>query len=239
MNKALEIQELAIAIAAKNLNPGVFNPDFLKYTGIVPKDWELAKPPVYSNGVAQILFSNGLAIFAQPNQIALVESIGNKQLEEVTVAKIASHLVEKVSEVEYQAVGINPRGFVSFDSPTGAEQYICNQLLSPGSWQEFSQGKMNAALQLTYPLDRGQLNLSINQATIQFPNQKIPAILFSGNFNYPLSGESPIERSQDLQQLLQRWEESFTTFHNLLLEKFLPLADRPTSVTVLSPILAS
>ncbi|WP_228059627.1 hypothetical protein [Plectonema radiosum] len=45
VNKKLELQELvmpaaggAIAIAAKNLNPTVLNPDFLKCTGIIPTD---------------------------------------------------------------------------------------------------------------------------------------------------------------------------------------------------------
>jgi hypothetical protein len=65
----LQIQELAIAIIAKNINPTVLNTDFLKYTGVIPSDWELERSPVYANGVAQIIFSNGLAIVAQPNRI--------------------------------------------------------------------------------------------------------------------------------------------------------------------------
>ncbi|WP_293028917.1 hypothetical protein [Moorena sp. SIO3I8] len=37
MNKKLDLQELAIAIATKNINPTVFNPGFLKYTRPVRK----------------------------------------------------------------------------------------------------------------------------------------------------------------------------------------------------------
>jgi len=40
MNPNLQLQELAISIKAKDLNPTVINPDFLKYTGIVPNEWE-------------------------------------------------------------------------------------------------------------------------------------------------------------------------------------------------------
>lgn len=239
MNKALKIQELAIILTAKNLNPTILNPDFLKYTGIVPADWELAKKPVYTNGVVKILFNNGLGIFAQPNQITLAEILGNKSLTELALATIARKLAEKLSQVEYQAVGINPKGFVTFDSSTAAYQYICHQLLSPGSWQDFGEEKMSAALQLAYPLQRGQLILSINQANIQFSEQIVPVILFSGNCNYRLAGDSPAERSQNLHQLLENWQESVTTFQKLVEEKFLPLANQPATIPVLTPVAIS
>jgi hypothetical protein len=222
MSKGLQIQELAIAITAKNLNPTVINPDFFKYAGIVPADWELAKQPVYTNTLVQILFNNGLGIIAQPNRITIAEVIGAKNYQDVKVAEIACQLVEKLSQVEYQSVGINPRGFVTFDSESGSYQYLYNNLLSPGSWQEFGEGKMNAALQLAYPLKQGQLNLGINQANIQFPEQVVPAILFSGNFNYSLTGDTQGERVQDLQQLVQNWQESINMFEKLITEKFLP-----------------
>ncbi|MDJ0620793.1 MAG: hypothetical protein QNJ63_29330 [Calothrix sp. MO_192.B10] len=232
MNKKLEIQELAIAIAAKNLNPTVLNPDFLKYSGIVPQDWEFARQPVYTNGLVQILFNNGLGIVAQSNRITIAEVLGTKNYESVQVAEIACQLVEKLSQIEYANVGVNPRGFVTFDSEEKSHQYLCNNLLSAGAWQEFGEGKMNAGLQLSYPLKRGQLNLGINQANIKFPEQVVPAILFSGSFNYSLIGETPGERVQNLQQLVQNWQESVNTFEKLVTEKFLPLATQPDNVSL-------
>ncbi len=232
MSKGLEVQELAIAIAAKNLNSTVINLDFLKYAGIVPTDCELAKPPVYNNGLVEILFNNGLEIVAQPNQVIIAEAIGAKKHEDVQAAEIACRLVEKLPQVEYQVVGINPRSFVKFDSQEGSYQYLCSKLLSPGSWQQFGEGKMSVALQLGYPLKRGQLNLGINQANIQFPEQVVAAILFSGNFNYPLTGNTQGERVQDLQQLVQNWPECVNTFQKLLKEKFLASVPQPTNGSV-------
>jgi hypothetical protein len=236
MNTKLDIQEVAIAIAAKNLNPNALNLDFLKYSDIIPADWELAKPPVYSNGLVQLLFNNGLSIVAQPNRVTLAEAVGTRKYEEVQVAKIANQLVEKLSQVEYQAVGINPRSFVSFDSEARAYQYLCNTLLSPGSWQELGEGRMSAALQLSYPLKRGQLNLSINQANIQFPEKIVAAILFSGNFNYPLSGNTLAEQRQDLRQLVQNWQGALETFTTLLTEKFLSSVEQSASLSIFPQI---
>ncbi|MEA5551559.1 hypothetical protein VB713_11300 [Anabaena cylindrica UHCC 0172] len=239
MSKDFEIQEFAIAITAKNLNPTVLTPDFLKYTGIIPSDWELAKQPVYANGVVQLFFNSGLGIIAQPNSVSILESIITKPIAEIQVPKITQNLVEKLSQVEYQRVGINPRGFVTFNSDADAYEYICGKLLSPGSWQEFGGGKVNAALQLTYPVKRGTLNLGINQVNVQFPDKQASAILFSGNFNYPLLGNVPAEKLQDLQNIIQNWQDSLKTFQQLLAEKFLPSSEAPRSISVFPPMAKS
>ncbi|MFL0659476.1 hypothetical protein [Cylindrospermopsis raciborskii] len=232
MSANLQLQELAISINAKDLNPAVVNPDFLKYTGIIPSEWELAKQPVYNNGVLQILFNTGLGIFVHPNGVTMVENLSQKPQEEIEVSNITHKLVEKLSQVEYKQVGINPRGFVLFNSEADAYKYIHSRLLAPGPWQEFGGKRVGASLQLSYPLERGVLNLSINQATVQFPDKVVGAILFSGNFNYPLLGNSPSQKIQDLQQIVANWHDSFNIFEQLLIEKFLNFTDATANVSV-------
>lgn len=236
MSKNFEIQELAIAITAKNLNHTVITPDFLKYTGIVPSDWELAREPVFNNFVVQIFYKTGVGIVAQPNNVTVVEAIGTKQQAEIHIPKITQQLVEKLSQVDYQRVGINPRGFVTFNSDAEAYQYIHGKLLAPGSWQEFEGAKVNASLQLSYPLKRGILNLSINQANVQFPDKVAAAILFSGNFNYSLLGNTPAEKLQDLQTIIQNWQVSVGTFQKLLVENFLTSSEAPKNISVFPPM---
>ncbi|MFM6131405.1 MAG: hypothetical protein ACKPBV_22250, partial [Sphaerospermopsis kisseleviana] len=141
-------------------------------------------------------------------------------------------LVEKLSQVEYQRVGINPRGFVVFNSDAEAYQYINGKLLATGSWQEFEGAKVNAALQLSYPLKRGILNLSIDQANVQFPDKVAAAILFSGNFNYSLSGNTAAEKLKDLQQIITNWQVSVGTFQKLLVENFLTSSEAPKNISV-------
>lgn len=224
MSNSLQISEIAVSIVAKNLNPAVLNPDFLKYTGIIPADWELANQPVYNNNLVQLIYKNGVGIIVQPNRLNVLEMIGPKTPVEIQVGAVASQLIEKLSQIEYQAVGINPKGFVGFASAEDAYQYICGKFLSPGSWQEFGGSKVNASLQLSYPLKRGVLNLAINQVNVQSGEQVTPAILFSGNLNYPLLGNTITEKIQDLQQVIGNWQNDVKTFQELLVEKFLPLS---------------
>jgi hypothetical protein len=232
MSNSFEVQELAIAMTAKNLNPTVINPDFLKYTGIIPADWELARTPVFNNSVVQILYKTGVGVSVQANNITVFEAIGTKQREEIQIPRITEQLVEKLSQVEYQRVGINPRGFVIFNSDAEAYQYIHGKLLAPGLWQEFEGTKVNAALQLSYSLKRGILNLSINQANVQFPDKVAAAILFSGNLNYSLSGNTPADKLQDLQEIITNWQVSLGTFQKLLVENFLTSYEAARNISV-------
>ncbi|MFN8952251.1 MAG: hypothetical protein ACK5WC_14085 [Aphanizomenon sp.] len=225
MSNSLQLSEIAIALVAKDLNPAVLNPDFLKYTGIIPTDWELANQPIYNNNLVQLVYKNGVGIIVQPNRLNVLEMIGGKAPAEIQLATVALQLIEKLSQIEYQAVGINPKAFVNFPSVEDAYNYICGKLLAPGSWQEFGGSKVNAALQLSYPLKRGTLNLAINQVNVQVGEQEItPAILFSGNLNYPLSGNTNTEKIQDLRQVIGNWQNDVKTFQDLLGEKFLPSA---------------
>lgn len=222
MSNNLQLSEIAIAIVAKDLNPGVLNPDFLKYTGIIPNEWELASQPIYNSNLVQLVYKNGVGIVVQPNRLNVLEMIGGKPPTEIQFATVALQLIDKLSQIEYQAVGINPKAFVSFATQEEAYQYICGKLLAPGSWQEFGESKVNAALQLSYPLKQGALNLAINQVNVQFGEQTTPAILFSGNLNYPITGNTLPEKIQDLKQIVSNWPNDVKTFQQLLVEKFLP-----------------
>jgi hypothetical protein len=239
MSNTLQISEIAISLVAKNLNPAVLNPDFLKYTGIIPADWELATQPVYNNNLVQLVYKNGLGIIVQPNRLNVVEMMVGKAPTEIQLATVARQLIEKLSQVEYQAVGINPKAVVSFKSEADARQYICSKLLSSGSWQEFGDSKVNAALSLSYPLKTGVLNLAINQVNVQTGEEITPAILFSGNLNYSLAEKTVTERITDLQQIIANWQNDVKTFQQLLVEKFLSSSPASVSPASVEPISGS
>ncbi len=119
MNQALEIQELAIVITAKNYDPSLLNPGFLKYSGIVSPDWELAKQPVVSSRGSQIIFNNGIYIAAQPNRLMFVEALNTKEnISEAEIPQLAHRYTEILRTIEYQAVGINFRGYSTCTNTT-------------------------------------------------------------------------------------------------------------------------
>lgn len=223
MNQTIQIQELAIAITAKNLNPNIVNLDFLKYSNIISSDWELARQPVYTKTLTQLVFQNGIAIVAQPNRIVFAEAIdATKDIQELQVSQLASKYVEKLPNIEYQAVGINPKGFANFTDSNAASQYMLNNLLASGEWRQFGKAPIKAAIQLAYTLEDSQLNLTINEGLLRVSEENsIPVVLFAGNFNYNIPSDKPEERLQNLHQILHNCQSNLDSYKELVNDKFL------------------
>jgi hypothetical protein len=212
-------QEIAIVIAVKTQNPTILNEDFLKYSGIVPADWQLAQAPTYTDRVAQVLFTNGFSLAVQPDRVMFLEALGeNKSLDTVSAANIASKYVDTLKLAEYQAVGINCRGYVSYATePNGANKLITEHLLTPGTWQNFTDKPAQASINFIYDFPDKKLSITVNEATLQFPNQNpTDVVLFAGNFNYALNNVNETERVNRVQQIINNWQADTKTFTDLV-----------------------
>jgi hypothetical protein len=242
MSQSLSIQEFAIAIAVKQQNPTILTPDFLRYSGIVPNNWELARQPIVTNSVAQVAFTNGVSIAAQVNKIVFSELIATKEVNEVEIAAIANKYIEKLPEVEYRAVGINFRGHVMFEQQNGsARNYIFKTLLNPGPWQEFGKAPVSAAMRFVYTLEKAQLNLDINEAGLQLPDKTIiPSVIFSANFNHETAEDTSNQRIAHLLQVIKNWSINQEIFQELIDTKFLKsenyqIKQAPNHLPMISP----
>jgi hypothetical protein len=218
-----EIQELAIAISAKNINPTMLSQEFLKQTGIVPNEWELAKQPVLGANLSQVTFQNGVSIVAQPRNITFMQSLGTKKPNELNIPAVARQYVEKLPNTPYQGLSITPKSLVPFPGNNeGARNFITKTLLSPGPWQDYGNAPLQASLNLLYQLERCQFSLSINEAKIQMPDKSsIPALLFAGNFTYNVASEVPQEIIEKLKKGIDDWESDLNAFQEIVNERFL------------------
>lgn len=223
MNPTLIVQELVIIIAVKNHKPTILNPDFLKYSGIVPSEWELARSPVSTSSVAQVTYQNGISIVAEPQRVMFLEALADKAAASVLVPGVTSKYVQTLPNVDYQAVGINFRGYVPFDSqPDAARKYLAETLLSPGPWHEIGTAPVRTTLNYAYTLERGQFNLSVNEAGLQQPDETTtPIVLFSGNFNYGITGNTGSDRLASLEQAISNWQLELKTYEDIVNTKFL------------------
>jgi hypothetical protein len=116
VNTTAKVQELVIVIATQSQNPSVVTPDFLKYSGILPDGVEVARPPLYTNQVVQVVLDNNVTITAQPNRLVIAELMDGKTRETIQGPEMACRYVSALPNLEFQAVGINPRGYASFGS---------------------------------------------------------------------------------------------------------------------------
>jgi hypothetical protein len=219
----VSVQELVIVIAAKNNNPTIVTADFLKYSGIIPSDWELARQPVLTNSVAQVIFTNGVSIVAETNRVIFIEAVADKSSDSITIPQIARKYVETLPNAEYQAIGLNPRGYASFEaSEDAARNYLSKTLLAPGAWQEIGTAPARATVNYVYTLERGQFNLSVNEAALRQSDETTkPIVLFSGNFSYEIANDSKAEQLKNLYKALGNWQADLEIYTDIVNNKFL------------------
>ena len=228
MNYKLILNELIIVIGAKGLKPYIFNSEFLQQSEIVPEDWELAQKPLHSKQGVQSQFKNNVMFTAQHNRIVITELIKDKSCEEILAPDLARKFINKLPKIDYRALVINPKGYVSFNNDSQAiNNYIYQNLFTPASWQEFGTAPVQSAINFKFTLEQGNLYLKIAQASINNCDRgKESIIMFSGNFEHGLSKESCQERTLQLQQYLAAWHKDVATYQNLIENKFINLATK-------------
>lgn len=214
MNPRLDTQELALVIAVQQQDPSLLTPEFLSLSGIIPQDWELARQPVRAQQVAQVSYQNGISILAYPDRTVFVETLSGKTEEHLELPNIAQRYSEVLRNMDFRAVGVNFRGHVLFPDPEkSAHQFLCSTLLSPGPWQTIGTAPMKAGLNLVYALERNTLNLSVQEAALQLPEQeRVSVILFTANFETPLKADAASDRLSMLQSALGHWSNDLQTY---------------------------
>lgn len=236
MKSILSMQEFAIVIAAPNQTPAVVNLEHLKYSGVIPMDWELARDPLYSAQTVQMIFQNSVAITAQSNRVIFSQAVHNQEIHEIEVAQIARKYVQSLPNLSYEAIGFNPVGHtIVGEAENSAQKYLSETLLAAGPWQDVEGDPAQVQINFRYNLKHSQLNLTVSEAGLRNSDETFTRIvLFSGNFNYTVVGSDPTERLDSAHQSLDRWQADLETYQTIVNEKFLSPVQRLAQPTLLA-----
>lgn len=215
-------QDLTISIEAKELKPHVLSLDFAKCSGMVPSDFEPARQPIATNNIAQLIFTNGIAITAEPQRIIFAQPIRNVDRESILIPEIARKYTNLLSKMEFEAIRINLRSFVLFEEQDSARRYIMQTLLSPGAWQSVGETPPRASIELVYNLERAPFYIKITEAALQETEEKVtPIIIFNGSFSYQVKGESNAEKLAVVHSVINNWQSDLEDYQNIINNKFL------------------
>ncbi len=214
----MDVQELGIVLVTEKHTPAMLNPDVLRCSGIIPIDWELARPPLYAQHLTQLVFQNGITLIAEANRILFIEGIRAKASSNICIARIARHYIERLPHANYQNVVISLKGTAVMNEHLDAvRQYLVTHLLAPGAWQHFGQEPVRASLNFTYTLENKRLNVSVSEAALeQSEGQVDPILLFVGTFAYPASVH-PVQ----LCHVIEHWQTDLKIFEDLINQRFL------------------
>jgi hypothetical protein len=217
--KKINLQELAIVIAIKEIDPTLVTPEFLKYSQIIPTEWEVSGQPARSFQGSQVTFTNGVTVIAQPQRISFAELVAEKPLDAISIPKLAEKLVTVLPNLSYVGVGINLRGYIDFGTnPRQAHDFIFQNLFAPGAWQQLGNAPVQAGINLGYTFDDRRLNLTINEATLQTPEGQTNSIaLFGGNFDYDIINTiAPAAHTQRIAQIVTNWQRDLDLYQKVV-----------------------
>lgn len=166
-------------------------------------------------------------IVAYPNQTVFVESLRDKAEDQIQIAGVAQRYSEILRNMEYQAVGVNFRGHITFaGSAEGAHDYLFNTLLAPGPWQQQGTAPVRAGLNLMYTFDENRLNLSVQEAALQLPEgEQVPILMFTGNFESDLREVAAADRLAQVQKLVSNWPNNLANYRTVVEQFLTPQAD--------------
>jgi hypothetical protein len=233
--KKINLQELAIVIAVREIDPTLVTPEFLKYSQIIPTEWEVAGQPARSFQGSQVTFKNGVTVIAQPQRISFAELVGDRSPTELEIPKLAEKLVAVLPNLSFVGVGINMRGYLDFGTDRHRlREFMFQNLLAPGAWQQLGNEPVQAGINLGYTFDERRLNLSINEATIQTAEGQVNSIaLFAGNFDYDIASTiAPAAHTQRINRIITNWQRDFELYQEVV-SKF-TIADATISFPALS-----
>lgn len=219
MNKInFELKEFLIVLAAKNNNPTVLNPDFLKYNKIVPNEWILASPPICIEPMARVEFQNRIAITCEPEKIIFAQYILNKEsIEKTPLPSISSKYINTLSHVNYTAVGINLNGHMLFENDDEAIKFIHNKFLKRGTWDEYANGSFKAGIDFSYNFEQKIFNVSLKNALYKVGNEKhIQVVVASSNSHHDIANSDEAKRIDGAIKVINDWKEDLNAYLNFI-----------------------
>ena len=226
MTKIFNTQEIAVVVTAKNYDPKLLSPSFLNLGGILPSKWMLSKQPIVSDRASQLTYDNGVTLAAQPGRFMAIRNLQPETTVEPNIEHIIGQYATSLSQLDFQGVGINIRGYVTFPGGEAeAHQHFFETVFAQGAWQHNGTAPVQAAVNLVYTFDQRRLLLSITEAKLQLPEQaEVPILLFSGNFDYDLSALDEGDRIARLKSVLATMNEDVKTYEDIV-HQFLAKAD--------------
>ena len=200
---------------AKAHNPTILHPAFLSTQGIVPKDWELAEPPVCTPAISVVKYANRIVFTADLNKLTVFNNAPTQA--PPLIPDLASKYVETLPHVPYSAVGINIAGYIECPSP---EAWLIDRFLRCGPGNDDKLKPNALGIKLVYSVERGRLNLSIDVGTLQKTPEQVerPCLLINGNYHFTVSQDKASEETRTLLALYPKCLAHFDEIVQVVLE---------------------
>lgn len=214
------LAELSVVLVTNQNDPSILNPDFLRYTGIVDKSLNVSQPPISTPVLSYVVFEGDIGVRAEPNRFVFEQRGYPLNKDESVVPQIAGRLVQKLSYINYTAIGINAKSVLL---PRYNAQYkIADALIDSGKWLSFRDMEPDVHLKTIYNFENRKIVLEVGSADIMRNDSTTGQdLLFQANIHRDIGGETQDQRIEKITAILHGWKNDISDFNNLV-TKFLP-----------------
>lgn len=218
----LDLVEFSVVLVAQQSNPSIINQDFLKHSGIVDKNLSAREPLITTPVFSQVTFEDGSTVKADPER-TIFEQVGDPLAQtNIRCPEMAKHFVKLFPNLQYQAVGINPKGFKAFPNNSPAQISVSDSLLDKGEWLSFKDTKPEFQLKAIYRFEKRTITLDLVETQRQDDHDGTTRkIMFQANFHRDLQGVDQQTKRRQLSSILSSWEKDLSDF-SALIGKFDP-----------------
>ncbi|MBU0995364.1 MAG: hypothetical protein KJ737_22945 [Proteobacteria bacterium] len=213
-----ETTEISVVVVANSNNPTILNPDFLRINYIVPENWELAKPPICVEPMAEVAYKNNVRITAQLDRVMFHENFMTGQVNTSNIKKLSSQYIKTIPHVNYKAVGINFAGHIGIKN---LYNFSPESVIKQGDWLKFGDRDVQTALTFKYSIDSSMCSLSIDRNLIKQNDQEIPIIIFRANFHRNIETDNQKEKLEIINNYLDKVDGDYSIFLALVENIFL------------------
>lgn len=210
-----DFQEITIGLVAVNFKPSIIILKTLQEKQIIPQDWQLKPTKLIKQNQMQFIFKNGFKIQTLPGKIYFNITINQRK---IPICQIVRKFVESFPNLIYSKVEILPTRLISLPGDANiAKDFMVNNLVLEGEWQNFQNVQPKIQLQFYYQLQKSNLNLKITDVKFK-SSQKIikPALLFRGIFNEQLDLNYKIKRIKKIATILDNYDYYLGSFNKIV-----------------------
>lgn len=216
----LEIVNSAIVLLAKEYNPAVVNPEFLKIKKIVPDEWKPEANPIATPLLSLINYDSAINIYLDRNKLQILDGNPPQEITTSQAPVIARKMLKELPS-RFTTVGINFLGFIEH---TDAMLFIQEKFIRSEIWNSKRPMPSSMSVNFLYEIEGITLRLNCDNGSIKPPHNKSErnGILISGNYEMKIPENLPLDEiwktTNDVIRQYKRRANHFSKFIPLLLD---------------------
>ena len=206
--------ELSVVLVTHQNDPSIFNPDFLRYNDIVETGLKIVEPSISTPIFSQVVFEGNFKVVVTPDHIIFAQH-GEPLAEDACMTPgVAMRFLEKVPNVQYKAIGINPKGIRYLDDP--ARHGVADALIERGEWMSFKDVRPDIHLKALYNYEKRRISMDVSRIEKERNRRSSYGVMFQVNIHRDLAEGSVQQRSEELLSIVSRWKDDMSDFHDLV-----------------------